>query len=328
MFDVITFGSATKDIFLNTKEFLVKDSGVKSSELKILLPFGLKIDIKDVYFHSGGGGANTATSFAMQGFKTAYCGTVSRDWAGEDILRELKEKKIETKFVFRTEKKPSNLSIIFSTPKERTILAYKGASNELEENLSWSDLKKTKWVYLAPLAGQWIHYFKKIVDWANKNKIKVFVNPGNSQLKMNRKTLKLILKKTDILFLNLEEARILVKDFEASEDELISKIKKFFSGILIITNGKNKIFLAKDNNIFSVLPPRTKAVDKTGAGDAFGSGFLSGFMQSEDIEYSIGLAIANAISCLKKRGAKEGLLEKKEEQRSGKKIKIKKLNYA
>jgi len=63
--------------------------------------------------------------------------------------------------------------------------------------------------------------------------------------------------------------------------------------------------------------------EKTGAGDAFGSGFLSGLLQKNDIEYAIQLATANATSCIQKIGAKNGLL-KKDEWGSWPKVKVRK----
>ncbi len=56
---------------------------------------------------------------------------------------------------------------------------------------------------------------------------------------------------------------------------------------------------------------------------AFGSGFLSGFIKTNDVSFAIQLGIANAISCIQKIGAKNGLLKglkKKEISR----IKVKK----
>ena len=140
-YDIITFGSASRDIFLKANQFPIGDFKQDHIEEEILLPFGSKVDIKEIHFHSGGGGANTAATFAAQGFKTAYCGVIGKDPEGEEVLRELKEKRIETELVFRTDKKPTNVSVIFSTPKERTILVYKGASSVLaKEQIPWQGI--------------------------------------------------------------------------------------------------------------------------------------------------------------------------------------------
>lgn len=322
-YDIITFGSATRDIFLKAKQFLIGDFKIDHIKKEILLPVGLKIDIKDIHFHSGGGGTNTAASFASHGLKTAYCGTIGKDPEGQVILKEIKEKRINTKFILKTKKKPTNLSIIFSTPQERTILVYKGASEVLDKKMiPWSEIKDSKWFYLAPLSGKLIKVFKKLVDFAKENKIKVMINLGNTQLKLPSKILKPILKKIDILILNQEEGQILVKNTSLKEKKLIKEIKKIFPGILIITNGQNKLFATDEKFIYSAFPPKVKVLDKTGAGDAFASGFLSGYIKSKkNIIKAIQLAVANSASCIKKWGAKEGILKRNEKF---KKVKVKK----
>ena len=44
-----------------------------------------KIDVDEIMFNSGGGGTNTAATFAKQGFKTAFCGAIGNDIAGKEI---------------------------------------------------------------------------------------------------------------------------------------------------------------------------------------------------------------------------------------------------
>ncbi len=329
MFDIITFGSAARDIFLRAKQFLIGDFKKDHIEKEILLPYGYKINIEEIHFHSGGGGTNTSATFAAQGLKTAYCGVIGNDPEGKEVLRELKEKGVETKFVFKTDKKPTNLSVIFSTPQERTILVYKGASQTLTaKQIQWSAIKNTRWFYLAPLGEGLTKVFKDLIDFAKGNQIKIMSNLSSSQLKLAPKILHPFLKKIDILLLNQEEAQILVKSFLVKQasaklegKKLIKKIKKFFPGILIITNGENRVLVAENNFLYSAYPLKTKILDKTGAGDAFGSGFLSGYIKNKgDITASTQFAIANAAFCLQKWGAKEGIFKKNQKFQ---KVKIK-----
>ena len=322
MFDIITFGSATRDIFLRAKQFLIGDfKPDKHNEKEILLPYGLKVNIEDIHFRSGGGGTNTAATFSKQGFKTAYCGVIGKDPEGEEILKELKEKRIGTEFITRTDKKLTNLSIIFSSPKERTILVFRGASKyQTKKDIPWARVKKTKWFYLAPFSKGTGELFGEVLSFARKNGIQTMVNPGSPLLDLPSKRFTPLLKKIDILLLNQEEAQILVKSKKTKGKELLLKIKRFFPGILIITNGSNRVFVAKGNKIFSAMPFKAKIVDKTGAGDAFGAGFLSGYIKSKgNVVYAVQLAVANSVSCLKKWGAKEGILSKKQ---TFKKIKV------
>ena len=54
------------------------------------------------------------------------------------------------------------------------------------------------------------------------------------------------------------------------------------------------------------------SVDRTGAGDAFGSGFLSQWAQGADLAPSLLFASANSTSVIQFIGAKKGLLRRDE----------------
>lgn len=323
MFDVVTFGSATRDIFLKAERFLISDFRADQIKKIIQLPYGLKVSVKEIHFHSGGGGTNTAATFTAQGLKTAYCGVIGRDPEGKAVLKEIKDKGIETKFVQFTSKKPTNTSVIFSTPQERTILVYKGASATLEkQQIPWGKIKGASWFYIASLDKQISGVFKNIINFAAAKKIKIMLNPGKSQLEINFNKLYPILKKADAILLNVEEARLLLGKTRMKSGNLAKKIGKMFGGTIIITDGSGKAYVFSDGNIYSAVPPKTEILDKTGAGDAFGSGFLASYINHKgDIEKAFQFAIGNSISCLKKWGAKEGLLAKGQ---SYKKVKIKK----
>jgi len=93
MFDIVTFGSATRDLFVRSKNFdIFKNKKFISGE-GICFNLGSKVYIEDLFFATGGGGTNTAATFAKQGLKTAYVGKVGNDPGGEAILKELKELK-------------------------------------------------------------------------------------------------------------------------------------------------------------------------------------------------------------------------------------------
>ena len=66
MYDIITFGSASQDVFLKSKKFLPVLGKIFATGKGICLPLGSKIEIGDIFFTSGGGGTNTAATFANQ----------------------------------------------------------------------------------------------------------------------------------------------------------------------------------------------------------------------------------------------------------------------
>ena len=302
MFDIITFGSGTLDVFLASKKFISKKG--------ICFRIGSKIDVDDLFFSSGGGGTNSAATFVNQGFITAWCGAIGEDIFGRMIVKDLKKRKIKTRLVKKVKEKPTNFSVILSSAgKDRTVLAYRGASEKLSsKDIPWQKLK-ADWFYLAPLSGRAAGLTEKLVSFAKENKIKLAFNPGNSQLSL--KNIKRIIKKVDILILNQEEASLLTKIPYQKEKKIFEKIDKICPGIAIMTKGSKGAVISDGKKLFKFKTLKIKIADKTGAGDAFGSGFVSGFIKSKgNIESAARLAMFNAFSCIKKIGAKEGLLKK------------------
>ena len=326
MYDIITFGSAAQDIHVKSKLFkIMKDEKDFATGAGICLALGSKIDVEDIVFLSGGGGTNTAATCAKQGFRTAFCGAIGADISGLEIVRELKHLRIDTRFVLKKKEKHTNQSIIISnTGEDRTILVYRGASDVLStKDIPWKKIKKTKWIYLAPLAGSLLDSpksadeggctpFEDIVNFAHENKIKIAVNPSKQQLSLPEEKLKSIFKKVDILFLNQEEASFLTKIAFEEENEIFKKIDEICPGVAVMTKGGEGVVVSNGKYLYSALPDsERKIVDTTGAGDSFASGFLSDYMRyNGDIEKAIQLGLANSEANLAKVGAKTGLLEK------------------
>jgi len=331
MYDIITFGSAAQDIHVKSKAFkILKDPSASSGQAEtifstgegICLALGSKIDVEDITYTTGGGGTNTAATFAKQGFRTAFCGAIGIDLSGLEIVRELKHLRIDTRFVVKKKEKHTNSSIIISnTGEDRTILVYRGASDLLnKEDIRWKKLRKARWFCIAPLAGEQLNIFEDVVNFAYENKIKVAANPSKQQLSLPQEKLKNILQKVDILFLNQEEASFLTKIPFEDEHEIFKKIDEICPGIAVMTKGGEGVVASDGKYIYSAKPnPNRKIVDTTGAGDSFAAGFLSDYIRyngdtsaslSASIEKAIQLGLANSEANLSQVGAKTGLLEK------------------
>jgi len=321
MYDIITFGSAAQDIHVKSKAFkILKDEKDFATGEGICLSLGSKIEVEDIIFATGGGGTNTAATFAKQGFKTAYCGAIGADVSGLEIIRELKHLRIDTRFVVKKKEKHTNHSVVISnTGADRTIMVYRGASDLLclPAGRQATKLAKTKWFYFAPLSGEMLQEFSWLVNFAKNNKIKIAANPSKQQLLLPEEELKSIFSKIDILFLNQEEASFLTKIDFANENEIFKKIDEICPGIAVMTKGGEGVTVSDGKYLYSALPnPERIIVDTTGAGDSFASGFLSGYIRfNKDIVKSIQLGLANSEANISQVGAKTGLLNKKSDFR-------------
>lgn len=310
-FDVITFGSATWDIALTFPSVKIKKETDLIVDEGILFNIGSKIDVCNIDMNFGGGGINSATTFANRGCKVAYCGAIGDDIGGREIGNYLKKKKIRDCFIQRIVDKKTNTSVVLKVPqKDRTILVYRGASDYFDKNsLEWEKLK-AKWFYLAPLSGNLSHLTEEILLHAKSHNIKTAINLGSKQLSFPKSKLKWILQVTDMVLINLEEASVLTGLNYNDLDEIILKISKMRSGLTVITRGSEGSVVIKDGSVMMASMKKVKPVDNTGAGDAFGSGFISSLLEREnDIERAVKVAMLNARSCLSLPGSVNGLLE-------------------
>jgi ribokinase len=297
-FDVVSFGSAVVDVFVHT------DVSEKRGFMNY--PIGEKILIKELKFDVGGAGTNTAVAFSRLGLKTGCICEFGNDENGRRIKELLKKEKV--KFLGKTVKgELSGYSVVLdSKGGDRTILTYKGANDEV----SLRDISKfkTKWLYFSSLLGKSFNTQKELaIKLKEKKGTKVAYNPSSYQIK-NLNILPL-LKLTDILILNKEEAEMLLKKYKPNESNSLVGLHKITKGIIVITDKNKPISCYDGNRKYSIKPHNEiKVVERTGAGDAFASGFVGGQIAGKTITRSLELGIKNSEAVIQHFGAKNNLI--------------------
>ena len=306
MYDIITVGSSTIDCFVDTGESLFKNTKTVRGQSVVNVPFGTKIMVDKLRFLTGGGGTNTAVAFSRLGLKTAYIGKLGGSQSNL-ILDELKKEKVTTSFIVKGEN--TGFSVVLDAQgHDRTIITYKGSNNDL----SFKELPlkkiKTKWFYMASMVGKSYETLLKLIEYAEKNNIKVAFNPSSYIATQGYIRLKSILAATDLLVFNREEAgELLGKNYPT--ETMMRKLKALVKGIVVVTDGKNGSF-CYDGSLLYYLPGSQdkKPVETTGAGDSFGSAFVAGLIKGKSIEYCMKMGQANAESVIMAHGAKTNLL--------------------
>tara|TARA_Y100000310_G_scaffold345853_1_gene471430 strand:+ start:12660 stop:13640 length:981 start_codon:yes stop_codon:yes gene_type:complete len=306
MYDVITVGSATVDALART-EFCEMIHDKKNKEC-IAYPVGAKILMKELILTTGGGGTNTAVALSRLGNNVAFLGKIGSKYNSTRVIHQLKEEKVNTSLIIRSKTGRTGYSIVLDSKKhDRTILAFRGSNNDISsKEINFKKLK-TKWFYFSSMMGESYKTLEKIASYAEKNNIKIAFNTSSYLVKKGKKYLNSILKKTDILVLNKEEAKILVGKNKV--EKLLKKINKLGPDIVAITDGKKGVYVLHNDQIYIGKPTNAKIVETTGAGDAFASSFLCGMMRKNNIEFAMKLGMTNAESVIQHHGAKEKLLK-------------------
>lgn len=322
-YDVITIGGATEDFSFYTHEGLLLESQKDVLHQKLIaFEYGAKIGIDRVYSTFGGGAANTAVNLSGLGFKTAVISCLGGDERGRDIIRNLKDRKVNTSLVKIARKDTSGFSfIVINKGNERIIFSHRGANVELRLGAKdVSMLKQARWTYIASLSGDyWQETLEKIFSVSGTKKI---WNPGESQLHGGVRKISKFLKKTDIFCVNQNEAVELVlstgkykaDDFKFLNNikNLLLTIKSFGPKMVVITNGKKGADFYDGVNFYHQnIIKGQKRLDTTGVGDAFHSSFLAGLeMYDGDVKRAMLLGVHNTAAVVSEIGAQNGLLIK------------------
>ncbi len=296
-FDIVTFGSAVVDVFIHTD--------IAEKENFISYPIGAKILIKDLKFDIGGGGTNTAVAFARLGLKTGFIGRVGKDDNGKEILKLMKKENV--RFLGKKDKnnKTGYSVILDSRGGDRTILTYKGANDNISiEDIKLRRARKSKWIYYSSLLGKSLETQTRLARIMKKRGSKLAFNPS-SYLTKRKRLIMPLLRMADILILNKEEAQMIVGK---RAKDLLKSLHGITKGIIVITDKNNKIQAYTGRKKYYLKPHKVKVVERTGAGDAFASGFVAGQVAGWSIEKSLKLGLRESESVIRYFGAKNKLL--------------------
>ena len=319
MFDVITIGTAVRDAFVEAKQFaIIKDNQFKTKK-GLAFPLGGKIDVGEIFFSTGGGGTNTAVTFARQGFETACLCRVGNDISGKAVIEDLRKDNVADSLVQIKKEEKTGYSIILLTPEgERTVLVFRGASATFPSS-DMPDMLEAKWFYLGGSLS--LELVEKVLARAQKIGAKVAMAPSKVHFELGLAGLGEILKKVSLITMNREEASSLTGVPYDKEKEIFSRLDSYVQNIVVMTEGAKGVMVSDGKSIYRAgIFKEKKLVDRTGAGDAFGSGFVASLarndnlvnLSEQEIKRAIRLASANATSVVEKLGAKTGILTKED----------------
>jgi len=310
-YDVITIGSATRDIYLEGPAFIPIIDKSFETGAGICVNLGSKVDVTKMHLATGGSALNAAVTFARQSLKTALIAKLGRDEHAESVRRRLSEEGIADDFLHEHEKELTATSILIHSPDgERSIFVYRGASSHLTpEEVNVPDvLSRTKWIYMTHMAQESKEVFEAIMAGAKEAGVRVAINPGSTQLDMGEALVPL-LKNVSVLFVNQEEAATLTGVDYKDEAGVFAKLDEWVEGVVVMTKGKEGVAVSDGAKRYSAPTlPDAGLVDRTGAGDAFGSAFTSVIAKGGTIEEAIQLGSANATGVITQWGANQGLL--------------------
>ncbi len=319
-FGLITVGDCVVDIFTFPEKADVHcqlHGKGKDSKCELCLAAADKVQSKGFALTFGGNAANVAVGSSRLGVKTAIYTHVGDDLFGKAVQENFKKEKVDTSLVKVDKDQPTNVNIVISFEGERTILS------EHQPRRYKVPQVHASWIYFSSLAPNHDYFHKPFLKYVKENRVHLVFNPGSYQIKEGLDAYGELLKFTEVLILNREEAgRILeLKHALKSEQELLNRLHDLGPRIAVVTDGPNGSY-ASDGKEF-IFQPATKipAKERTGAGDAFSTGLTAALVLGKPLKDALKWGTINAESVTQEVGAQAGLLVIKELEKRVKKLK-------
>ncbi|HSX25022.1 MAG TPA: carbohydrate kinase family protein [Candidatus Andersenbacteria bacterium] len=306
--DVVAIGDTTEDIFLGLHDASLQ-CDIDGANCKLCLDYADKIAVESkIIVPAVGNAANHAIGVSRLGVSSGIYTVVGKDDQGEKAKTILEQNHVDTSFLQFDAKHGTNLSIVINFRTERTILVY----HEPRE-YQLPDISHTKWVYLTSASGDGVvALHQQTLDFLNNHpETKLAFNPGTHQIHLGKAELLPILQKTNLIFVNREEAAQVLEIETRDIKTLATGFHDIGIETVVITDGPEGAYASDGRHIYQLDIYPGPVVERTGAGDAFGSGMLAALVHGKTLTQAMQWGNANSTSVVQFVGAREGLLEQR-----------------
>lgn len=278
---------------------------IDKSKCEFCLNYADKVMADNLEFSVGGNAANTAVTFARLGLSSQLYSMVGTDWIGERIVTALKDEKIDCRYLQEVKGATSYATaIVFQG--ERNLIIY-----HVPRDYHLPAFEPTDWVYLTSMGKAYATAYESTIHFVKKHQLKLSFNPGSYQLRAGITQLKPILAVTEVLFVNKEEAQLLTElPASATIRQLSEALYEHGPKIIAITDGPRGAYAFDGEQLLSMDIFPAEVVERTGAGDAYASGFTAGLLHGHDIAEAMRWGMANSAGVVAAIGPQAGILTK------------------
>jgi ribokinase len=303
MFDLISFGDATIDMFLTISEANVH-CNLKSERCELCLSYADKIPVDAVERIDGAGNAsNNAVGATRLGLHTAIVSTVGNDGTGEGIVRHWQDAGVATNFVTIDHARGTNYSTVINFKGERTILVY----HEPRDYRFPEALPAATWAYYTSLAAGSEVLHAPLLAWVRQHGVKLLFQPGTFQLKMGKEAIAPLIGASEITIMNKEEAERIVGEGN-DMGALLAGLRALGAKTAVITDGPKGSCVDDGTQRLSLGIYDVPAVERTGCGDAYATGLMAALSQGLPMSEAMRWGTVNSASVLGHVGPQKGLL--------------------
>ena len=292
------------DLPLQDKPFDVVGMGLNSVDFLCVVPEfpSPNSKMKMLQFSKQGGGqvATAMVALSRWGVKTKYIGKVGDDELGQFSLDSIRQEAVDVSSVIIELNATSQFAMIIvdGSTGERTILwnrderlMYRKGELRKEEVCSGKILH---------LDGHDIHAALQCARWAREEGIPTVIDLDKAEPLTSE-----LIKQTDFI---ITSSRFpMMYTGISDQKKALLELQKYTSGFLCSTLGDDGAVALVNGEFLHIEGCKVNAVDTTGAGDVFHSGFIYGLLQNWEVVQILRFANAAAALKCKEIGGRSGI---------------------
>ena len=222
---------------------------------------------------SGGSAANTALGLVRQDCEVRLVSAVGDDPLGRVCLDDLRAGGVDTTLVRVDPSNRTSMALVFSSGDSKRMMTFAGADRELAiAAVREADVRDVDHVHIV---GEPTPLLARIVELTHA--------AGQSlSIEWNGRDMSRLARGPSLNLMNADEAARIA---EASSDDptLTSRrlAERISADVVLTLGSRGALWVTPDGTLFHEPTVPVEPVDRTGGGDAFNAGVISGWLNGE-----------------------------------------------
>ncbi len=282
--EVLGIGAAMIDYLVRvSEEFLESVPGAKHGMVSVdydVLQDLLKRCGEIPITVAGGSAANTIKALASLGRSCALLASVGNDDAAAYFRKDFQDKGVTT-LLIEKERATAQVLALIGPNGHRTFRTFLGSAALMKsEDLKEEYFSNSKLIHIEGYALQHGEVAHQAMTLAKAAGAKVSIDLSSHEIvTIHREVLlKLLREHATLVFCNEDEARILSKGGSAEDG---CEILRHLCEVAVVSRGPLGCLVGNSERIQAFPAYPVEAIDTTGAGDFFTSGFLYGYLMQQ-----------------------------------------------
>jgi len=291
---IVGVGAALVDLLVEENDGFLGKMGAEKGGMTLveapLIKSALEGVSTGVKSSPGGSASNTIVGVGSLGGRARMIGRVGRDELGDHFREGLRRAGVEERVRVADDAETGRVLSVVTPDAQRTMFTFLGASSALAPtDIADADIADSALVHLEGYLLFNRPVVERVLDLARAHKARVALDLGSFQVveAMRGYLDELFAKgRVDIVLANEDEARAYTGLGESESLERFASLAE----TAVVKRGKHGALIGRGHERVEVQAHLVKAIDTTGAGDLWASGFLYGLNHGLSLENSANLA--------------------------------------